>query len=106
MNALLDNFRAVPIRDIIKFNQFGAVLVNGQELDAEQSIRIKQSAHALFDNQVRRLVQDQVTYNAINLGVHKGTSPETILFAKASLWVMQEEEKLVRALAQEDTPTS
>ena len=101
--ALLDNM-ALPIRSIISYDK-NKLLVNGKEVSMEQAIQLKESARAMLHSCARRIVQDSVLWLAVQEGVHKGTSPDQILFAKAAIWQMKEEEMLYRSLAQED-PTS
>ena len=102
VNALLDNLRVLPIRDIIKFNEMGQLLVRGKPLEHEQALQLKESARNVLLSPARRIVLDQVAYEAIKLGVYQATSPETILFAKAALWHDEQTEKILRLLAQEE----
>jgi hypothetical protein len=102
-NALLDNLGAIPVRAIISFKEDGTLLINGKPLELEQAIQLRESAKQLLHSQARRLIGEQVKWKAIELAVHNGTSPETILFAKAALWLQSELDKVINQIAQEDS---
>lgn len=101
MNALLDNLDALPIRSVMTFDQYGTLRVNGKELNIEQAIAMRDGAMALLDSQVRKLINEQITFKAVEMGVHNGLNPDTILFSKAALWVIQEEAKLLSTIAKD-----
>jgi len=94
-NALLENIGTLPTKRLITFDQYGTMLVNGKYLEVETAIRFKQSAMALRDNEVKRIMNDQLKALAIEMGVHNGLNPETIMFSKAFLYSIQEEDKLI-----------
>ncbi len=97
-SALLDNLVAFPISDIVKIDENGVLKVKGRTLDIDQMIALRESAISLKESFARKLIKDQMKFLAINLGVHQGISTDTITFAKACLWVIQEEDKLVDTL--------
>lgn len=94
-NALLRNIDAVPVADIISYDQQGILLVNGRQLALEQAQSLLQSVEGLHDNYARKLIRTQVQYEAIKLGLHNGLSPDTILFAKAAIWYGEQEDRLI-----------
>lgn len=98
--ALLDNLQAIPIRGVITFNQQGTIAINGRPLEPEQAKLFAESARAMLDSFARKIIREQVAFQAVEMGVHQGLTPEMIVFAKAALWVMQEEQKLLEQIIQ------
>jgi len=96
-SALLENIGALPIRDVIEFDYEGTIKVGGQAIDMEKAILIKTGAKALRDNFTRKVLRDQMKYNALMLSV-TGTNIEQIMFAKAANWVLLQEEELLKKL--------
>lgn len=94
-SALLANLNAFPIRDIIKIDDSGNLIVHGRTLDTEQRLALRESGANLKASLARQLVHDQMTFKAINLGIHNGLSTDAIIFSKAALWVIQEENALI-----------
>lgn len=94
-SALLNNLMAIPLTEIITFDTNGTVNIEGKTLSLEQARAFTDSARALKDSIARRIIRDQLTFEAIKMGVHKGMTPDMILFSKAALWVMEEEERLL-----------
>lgn len=101
-SALLDNLSYFPIQDVITIDAVGNVQVRGRSLDAEQKINLHSSASTLKTSFARRLINEQLTFKAINVGVHKAQNIETILFSQAVLWVIQEENALINQFTGED----
>lgn len=97
ITALLNNINAVPIRDVIKHSRKG-IIVNGQILETDQGIAFLQGVTALADSKARKLIRDQILYEAIKLGVNQGDNPDKIMFAKAAIWCLEEEERLIANL--------
>ena len=94
---LLDNIGALPIRDVLEFDYEGTIKVGGQAVDMEKAVLIKQGAKVLRDNFARRIIRDQMKYNALMLAI-TGTNLEQIMFAKAANWVMLQEDELLKKL--------
>jgi hypothetical protein len=103
MNALIEEFKILPLYGIIKIDSVGKIIVNNKELDFDKAMQLRESARVALFNQARKLIKEQVAYLAVNLGVHQAINPEQVLFAKAALFNQQEEEKLLQLLAQEDS---
>lgn len=95
MDALLTNFNAVKIRDVIDRNEVGNLVINGRELSNEETNYFIQSCIAYRDSNARKVLRDQAVYEATKMGIHNGLTPETIQFAKAVLWWYQEQERLL-----------
>lgn len=98
-NALYDNLQAIPLRNIVTFNEEGTVMINGKILDLQQSMLFLDSARAMKESFARKMIHDQVLYEAVKMGIHNGLSPEMIIFAKAAIWFGQEENKLLNKIA-------
>ena len=93
--VLLEKLNAIPIRDIIKYDEQGKITINGKSLDIEQARNFLDSARVMKDNMARRIIQDQVLYHAMKTGVHEGLTPDMILFSKAAIWNQQQENRLL-----------
>jgi hypothetical protein len=98
LNKLLENIGALPIRKTIVFDPDGTVLINGRKLELEQAVSLRESVHALKNNQARRIFNDQLRFLAVEFGVHQALTPEMMQFAKAALWLIQEEDKLIESI--------
>jgi len=97
-NLLLENIGTLPTQRLITFDQYGTLLLNGKHLELEQIMRFKQGAMALQDNEVRKVLHQSLKAMAVEMGVHNGLTPETIMFSKAWLYAIQEEDKLIAQL--------
>ena len=100
--ALLDKLNFIPHTDIIELDITGKLVVNGRTLDLVKSKQLMDSARAILDNQVRNLVREQVAFKAVNVGVHNGTKPEELIWARVALWIYQQEDVLYHMLAQDE----
>ncbi len=98
MTCLLDKLGIFPIGDIIIRTQAG-VFANGKELDQEQLINLAESCQTLKDNFARRLINEQLRYKATEMGIHKSTTIDELLFAKAVIWFINEENILIEKLS-------
>jgi hypothetical protein len=101
LSALLNNLGALPIQDIISVDAVGAIKIYGKNLEPEQFISFREGVIALKESPARKLINDQIKFLAINLGIHNGLNTETIVFSKAALWLIQEEEKLLSTFSME-----
>ena len=99
--ALLRNIHAVPIQDVISFNEDRTMSIEGRKLDVEQAMQLNESANGLKNSYARRVINAQLTYKAIQIGLHQGMNPEQIQFSKAILWIIQEENDLINAISTE-----
>lgn len=96
---LLENFHALPFRDIITVNEKGVLLVSGRQLDIEQTISLRESASGALQSVALKLINDQVLFNAVSLGVHKVERPEQMMFSRAAIWWGQQQHELLKLLA-------
>lgn len=95
--SLLDNIDALPIHEVIKFSENG-IVINGNQIEPDVAIKLRESAVALRDSYARKTIHNQMTYEAIKMGVHTGLNPEMIMFSKAALWYQQQEDKIIASL--------
>lgn len=96
--ALLDKLVALPLGNSIVVNPNG-VIINGKPLDQEQYLNFKESCTILEGNFARQVIQQQIRYLAINLGINVALSLDTIMFAKAALWCIEQEQLLLEKIA-------
>lgn len=89
----------IPLRSILAVDGNRRILVNGSPLSIEQSQSIQEGAYALLRNPARKLIRDQVRFQAIDKGYLQSADPKVQLFYKAALLFAQEEEELTRQLA-------
>lgn len=95
--AILNKLNALPLsKSIIVDN--GKIFVRGIELDREQEVNFREGIAVLQNNFVHKLFNEQLRYQAINLGINVATSMDTLMFSKAALWVLEQEIKLVESL--------
>jgi len=95
MSVLLDNIGVLPYKKILTYDERGNVAINGKLLDIDQLVAFKESVDALKNNYARQVFNQQRKYMAIEMGVHQGLNTEQIVFSKACLWEIQQEEKLI-----------
>lgn len=100
MAVLLNTIQAIPIKDIITFDAEGILRIHGQILAPDQVMVFRESAEGILNSYARKVINDQITYEAIKMGVYTGVNQDMILFAKAALWVIQEENKLLQRIIQ------
>lgn len=94
LSVILDKLKAVPLNDSIVVGN-GTVAINGKQLDTEQIINFKESAIALRDNTARKVLHEEVRYLATNMGVYKSVTLDELVFAKAALWCLNQEDELL-----------
>lgn len=98
-NAVLDKLAVIQSDDILKLDESGTLLLNGNPLEYEQARLLRESALATLNSTARNIVRKQVEYLAVTHGIHKAETPEQMLFSKAALWYGQEEDKVLHVLA-------
>jgi len=99
--AILDSLQALPLRDIISVDETGSLLVNGRSVGIDEARLLREGARTLLNSPTRKVIRDQVAFQAITLGVHKVEKPEQMFFARAAIWWSQNEENLLKVLAGE-----
>lgn len=98
LNATLEKLAALPIRDIIQFNEDGSIFVNGKQLSKDQVISLRESARASLNSFAERTIEDQVLFKALSFGTNTATSLEQLFFSKAAVWWGQERHKILKTL--------
>lgn len=78
----------------------GQLLVNGKKLDSDQAIALRESAENMQHSFANNLIDQQLTFEAMKLGVYKGNDTDMIIFSKAALWYIQEKKKLLTTITQ------
>lgn len=94
MNAMLEKLAVPPISDIITLEK-GEIKVKDHALDVQQLTDFKLSLMALQDNPARKILFEQIKYEAVKMGVHRSVSVDELLFSKAALWILNQEEELL-----------
>ncbi len=92
---LLANIGALPLRSSIAYDMEGTITINGKKLEVETARVFVESCKALKDNFANTIIDEQLTFLAIQTGVHSGLNTEQIMFSKAALWTIQERKKLL-----------
>lgn len=92
--ALLDKLVVLPFDDILVINEQG-IKIKGKEVDLDGAFSFREHCVALKENVARKILREQVRYMAVQWGVHNGLNLDTVMFSKAVLWCMQEEDKLL-----------
>ncbi len=95
ISVLLGNMNMFPITDVLRIDKSGRLLVHGKQLSIDQSISLNESGAALKASFARRLIHEQMKFRAITIGIHDGNNLEEIVFSKAVLYVIQEENALI-----------
>ncbi len=98
VTALLDKLGAFPIGDIITLTDTG-ISINGRVLDTEQYMVFREQASALKDNFARQVINEQLKFKAIQMGIHKSLSADELYFSKAIIWFINEENILLERLS-------
>lgn len=94
LNVLMEKIGVLPTEDIIKI-EHNKVLIKGKELDIEQTIKFKEDCIVFKDSVIRKVLNEQLKYLAVNFGVRKAVNNDMLLFAKAALWLIDEEDKIL-----------
>lgn len=96
-NAIMDKLVILPIRKSFVISDDG-IIINGKTLDQEQALNFRETCIALKDNYARKVMNEQIRYQAVHLGMNMAVSIDTLMFAKAALWIIEEEEKLLNQI--------
>ncbi len=64
----------------------------------DRTASLKEGCVALVENHARQVIREQVRYLAVVEGIHKGLTPEQILFSKTALWNMQMEDQVIQEI--------
>lgn len=96
---VLDKLRGLPLKDMIQADGFGNVLINGKPVDQELLANLRESARGALVNQAFLLIQEQVAFNAIKVGIHTAQDYAQLFFARSAIWWGQQQMELLRILA-------
>ncbi len=97
MTHLTKNIGITAIDAVIGYDDSGSLTIRGKTLSPEQVILFKQGLSLLQDNWARKVIREQMKYDALMIGV-LASDTEKILFAKALNWLLMKEEELVQTL--------
>lgn len=100
VGAILDTNNAVPLRDIITFQEDGSMYIRGERIDHEKAVKLREGALMALDNYTRAIVLEQVASVAGRRGVAEGDTPEKLYFYRAALWWGMLEQEILEKLAQ------
>jgi hypothetical protein len=99
VTILLDKLGAFPIGEMVQVSLNG-IAINGKELDGDQVLNFRESASLLKENFARKVINEQLKFKAMEMGIHKSTTIEQLLFAKAVIWFINEENILLQSLSE------
>lgn len=102
-SAVLDKIHALPLRARVVIDEVGKIYVDGKPANFEQTLALRDGAKVMMGNYALKFVREQVRFLAVENGVHQNLTPDQGLFAKAALYNIQEEDKLYRLLAGDET---
>lgn len=97
--AVLTKIVALPLRDIISYNDEGNLLVNGQALEMARALQLRDSAKGALENQAHKIAYEQILYKALEAAAFKTGNPDDLYFYRAAIWWGQEEVKILNVLA-------
>ena len=100
--VLLDKLGMIPASDIIKIDQVAGLKIGGKPISVEEAATLRASARKVLAEPAWKIVHDQITFEAIKLGIHKASTPEEVYFSKVALWWKQQELELFSAFGQSE----
>lgn len=101
---ILNKLGALPLSEIIKTDDNGQLLINGELVELDQARKLQMQATLALENPAMKLILEQMKFAAIVYGVHKAESPTQILFARGALWWSQMVDSYLQTLAQRSLP--
>ncbi len=97
-NFLIADANLFYLKDIISYNINGTIKVKDRELNIEQAVALRESIVSLQNNWAYKIIKEQISYEAIKIGINKSFDMNGVLFAKAIIWINQQEEELIKNL--------
>lgn len=94
IGAIMNKLVVPPIKDIIREDGM-SITIGGRELEGQDMVDFKLSLVALTENPARKVLRDQLSYEAVKIGIHSSKTVDELMFAKAVLWVLEQEELLI-----------
>jgi nitrate reductase NapAB chaperone NapD len=98
ITSLVAKIPAFPFTEVMTATAQGKIIINGKTLETEQIITIRDSAIVLQENPARKIFHEQVKFIALNMGIRTSTTIDELLFSKAALWCLNEEDKLIESM--------
>ena len=98
---LADKTGELPFRDIIRTDEEGRLTINDLPLTIEEIKVLREGAISVLNSMAWKTVRDQIASKAVSVGVHNGDNIYKMLFSRTALWWFQEEEELLKTLAQQ-----
>jgi hypothetical protein len=86
LNYFNRQINAFPVEDCVVIQPTGMILANGRKMTLEQRESFLQGAKALLGNSAFNLIADQVTYQAMKVGIHDATQMDHLYFSKTALY--------------------
>lgn len=102
IRAILGKLDALPLHGIIEYDN-GSLVVRGKQIDIDDFRILKDSARALKDNRLYGLIQDQILFEAMTLGINS-TNFEQGYFSKAAVWWGRRENEILKLVLGESEP--
>lgn len=101
---ILKSLDAFPLHCMIGEDKVtGEILINGNRVDIEKAKQLHEAAKSALNNKALKLVNEQVLYEAISMGVHTVNNPLELLFARAAMWYGEQQRKHLEILGQENS---
>ena len=97
LNALLGKISALPLRESIEIGP-NFVKINRKKLSTDELIAFREGCIVLNDNFARKVINQQIRFLAVNWGINKAVSIDELLIAKAAIWVLNQEEDILKSL--------
>lgn len=106
MNSTLDTLAMLPVKNIIEKSDDGSLIIRGKKLNFEEERLLRESANTLRLNRAFGLIQDEILYIAMTYAVNGTTNFEQLYCSKMAVWWGQQENKLLKDLADKDSDLS
>lgn len=102
-NQVLSTVGALPLHATITADG-GQISIKGVPLDGERAAKVRENASSVLHNVAWQAVHEQALYLAVSHGIHTAQDFDQVLFAKAAIWLSQQERQLLESLANQSTP--
>jgi len=83
---------------MILFTETG-LMINGKELEPDQVLNFREASVSLKDNFARLIIHEQIRHKATEAGIHKAQTIDELMFYKAAIWCLNEENILINKLS-------
>lgn len=96
---IVDRVTALPASAILKLDTDGTLVLNGKRVDAKTAFAVHKSAARVLNERAFKIAIEQTRFAAVEIGVYQALTTEQVMFAKAALWQLGEQVKLLNLLA-------